>query len=237
VSPAVTQATWEAGAKLYEILGMAELIRVAFQKGELMSAQERLSQLISESTKLSSAFSNINELTRIETEPAEPASDRFDIIALLNEISQAARLMAGHKPLTVMDVASPGPIVIQSNRFRIGQIMMGLMTNAVKFTNRGRVAVILSKEDNSIRLTVADTGRGMSQEQINTLFGPSDSASDVQRRPSESSALGLRIVKKMVELLGGSICVSSRLGEGTIVEVSLPLNNNTEQGARRERSE
>jgi len=237
VSPAVTQATREAGAKLYEILGMAELIRVAFQKGELMSAQERLSQLISESTKLSSAFSNINELMRIETEPAEPSSDRFDIIALLHEISQAARLMAGHKPLTVMDVASPGPIVIQSDRFRIGQIMMGLMTNAVKFTNRGRVAVILHKEDDSIRLTVADTGRGMSQEQINALFGPSDSASGGQRPPGETSGLGLRIVKKMVELLGGSISASSRLGEGTIVEVSLPLNNNSEQGAQRKRSE
>jgi len=226
-SPAVTHATRGAGAMLYEILGMAELIRVAFEKGELASAQERLALLITETNRLSLALSNILELTSLETEPLEADCESFDIVALLGEISQAAGMMAGQKPVKVMHVSSPGPIIIRSDRFRIGRIMIGLMSNAVKFTDRGRVAMILSKDEDIVRLTVTDTGRGMSKEQITSLFGDSPVDSDGQTQSAEAPGLGLPIVKRTVKLLGGTISASSRIGEGTIVEVSLPLTRTT----------
>jgi signal transduction histidine kinase len=222
-SPAVSRATCDAGSALYEMLGMAELIRVAYQKGELKSVRERLSLLIGDATSLSAVISNIVDLTRIEMETAEPTYERFDIVALLHEVSQTGRRMAGNKPLTVMDVSVPAPLVIESDPAMISRIMTELMSNAIKFTDRGRVAMILCKEDEFLRMTVADNGRGMTQEQVKYLFGVSDRAHDTEMKGQETSGLGLRIVKNLVNLLSGSITASSRIGEGTIVEVTLPL--------------
>ncbi len=101
--------------------------------------------------------------------------------------------------------------------------MTELISNAVKFTDRGRVAVILCKENELLRMTVADNGRGMTQEQVKDLFGISDRAYDTEVQEQEFSGLGLRIVKKMVKLMGGSVTAASRIGEGTIVEVTLSL--------------
>jgi signal transduction histidine kinase len=223
-SPAVSRALCGAGSALYEILGMAELIRVAYQKGELISVQERLSLLIEETTKLSALISNIVDLSRNETDPAAPTCKQFDLTTLLHEVSQMGRRMAGTKPITVMDVSAPAPLVIESDPDMIRRIMTELVSNAVKFTERGRVAIILCKEDEFLRMTVADNGRGMTPEQVKDLFGIFDRANDTEAgKGREPSGMGLRIVKTMVKLLGGSITASSRIGEGTIVEVTLSL--------------
>ena len=223
-SPAVSRATRDAGSAIYEILGMAELIRVAYEKGELKSVRERLSLLIGDAINLSGVFSNIVDLTTIETEPAEPACEQFDIIPLLHEVSQTGRKMAGNKPLTIMDVSASAPLVIESDSNMIRRIMTELMSNAIKFTDRGRIAMILCKEDELLRMTVADNGRGMTEEQVADLSGIFDRDRDIAVQEQETSGLGLRIVKKLVKLLGGRITASSRIGEGTIVEVTLSLN-------------
>ena len=222
-SPAVSQATCNAGLMLYEILSVAELMRVAYEKGEMESLRYRLALLISEAADLSSSVSDILELTGLETEPAEAVCERFDLVALLNEVSGTARKIAGSKPVTVMDVASPGPVVIYSDPARIRRIMTGLVSNAAKFTERGRIAMILGRDDDAVRLTVADTGIGMTQEQISAVFESSERGYDVEMNGLETSGLGLRIVKALVKELNGTISAASKLGEGTIVEVTLPV--------------
>ena len=147
----------------------------------------------------------------------------FDIVALLHEISQAGRETIGSKPVTVMDVCSPHAVQVFSDPDRVRLIMMALMSNAAKFTDRGRIALIFNRDEDRMRLTVTDTGRGMRPEQISAIFESSDRGYDDEVYGQVRSGLGLRIVKALVALLGGNISVSSKLGEGTIVTVSLPL--------------
>jgi signal transduction histidine kinase len=222
-SPVMVRAMREAGSKLYETLGMAELMRVAYEKGELASVQDRLSIIMSEAAELSSAISTILEFMKIETEPVTTACQSFDIVALLHEISDAARSMAGNKPVTVMDASAASPVFLVSDPSKVRQIMTGLMSNAIKFTDRGRIAVILNKEDDRIRLTVTDTGKGMSPDQLDAVFTSSDHGYDDELNGTTTPGLGLRIVKKLVKQLNGSIVVVSKTGGGTIVEVALPL--------------
>ncbi len=222
-SPTVFQATRNAGLMLYEILSMAELMRVAYEKGEMESLRNRLSLLISESTDLASSVSDILELTRLETDPAEAACERFDLVKLLHEVSGTARKIAGSKPVTVMDVSSPAPVLINSDPARIRRIMTCLMSNAAKFTERGRISMILAKDDDAVRLTVTDTGRGMTQEQISAVFESSERGYDVEMNGLETTGLGLKIVKALVKNLNGTISAASKPGEGTIVEVTLPV--------------
>jgi signal transduction histidine kinase len=222
-SAVIARTTREAGLTLYEILGMAELMRVAYEKGEMESMRNRLALLLSQAGNLSSALTNILELSKLETEPVTTTYQYFDIVALLQDVSQTARLSIGQKPVKIMDVSSTGPVTILSDPAKVRKIMMGLISNAAKFTDRGRIALILNKDEYRIRLIITDTGRGMTAEQMNAAFAPSDTRGHAEKNGHAGSGLGLRIIRNLVKLLEGSITVSSKVGEGTIVEVSLPI--------------
>jgi signal transduction histidine kinase len=223
IFPIILQATQNIKQKLYELLGTAELMRVEYEKGELASVQNRLALLMMDATNLASCISSVLELKQLEKAPVEVVCKHFDIVALLHEVSDAARLMVGEKPITVMDASFPSPVVIFSDSSMIRQIMLGLMNNAARFTARGRIALILSKDEDKIRLTVADTGKGMASEQIQAVFESADYKQDDEMNGIAASGTGLRIVKALVQKLDGKISIASKPGEGTIVEVSLPL--------------
>jgi signal transduction histidine kinase len=128
----------------------------------------------------------------------------------------------GQKPVTIMDVSSAGPVTILSDPEKVRTIMTGLISNAAKFTDRGRIALILNKDEYRIRLIITDTGRGMTAEQMNTAFASSHTRGHAGKNGHAESGPGLGRIRNLVKLLEGSIIVSSKVGEGTIVEVSLP---------------
>ena len=198
-------------------------MRVAYEKGELATFQSLLSLLRKEAADLTLSISSIVELTKHEKNPTATECERFDIVALLHDVSKAARSIVGDKPVTVMDVSCPNPVVVYSDPSLIRQVMMILVNNAAKFTNRGRIALILSRDNDEIRLTVADTGRGMTQEQITSVQGFSDQGHVIEKNDLATAGLGLKIVKALVKQLHGSLSIASKAGEGTIVAVSLPI--------------
>ncbi len=222
-SSAIVDVTRDVGLTLYEILAITDLMREAYGKKDLETFRKQLSLLTSETTRFASVLSTIIELARFEAEPMNVVYERFDVVALLREVSHAARLSIGNKSITVMDVSSPCPVFITSDRARIKQIMTGIISNAAKFTFRGRVAVILNNDEDWTRLTVTDTGIGMTTEEINAFFGLAKQTNDKESPAAAAGARGIRIVRDLVAQLNGSIFVSSKLGEGTIVEVSLPV--------------
>ena len=219
--PILAKTAREAGFLLYEILGMAELMRVAYEKGEIESTQNRLALLISEAANLSTALDNILELSKTIAEQAATMHKSFDIVALLQEISQTARQNIGLKPVKIMDVLPAGPLMIFSDPEMVRKIVTGLVSNAAKFTDRGRVALILNKDEYRIRLVITDTGRGMTAEQMNAAFAPSGFCRHPEGNGHAKS--GLVMIRNLVKLLEGSITVSSKVGEGTIAEVSIPI--------------
>jgi signal transduction histidine kinase len=223
-APVIFRATREVASTLNELPGRAELMRVAYEKGELANFQSLLSLLRKEAANLSSSVSSIVELTKHEKDPTEIESEHFDIVALLHDVAKAARLIVGEKPVTVMDVICPGPVVIYSDLSMISQIMMGLVSNAAKFTNRGRIALILSRDNDEIRLTVADTGRGMTQDQITRVQWSTDQGHDIEMNDLATSGLGLKLVNALVKQLHGGLSIASKEGEGTIVTVSLLIS-------------
>ena len=222
-SPVIARTTREAGLTLYEILGMAELMRVAYEKGEIEILNSRLALLLSQAGNLSSTLANILELSRLEMAQMTTVYKYFDIVALLQEVSRMTRLNIGQKSVRVMDVSSTGPVMILSDPEKVRKIMMGLISNASKFTDRGQIALILNKDEYRIRLIVTDTGRGMTAEQMNAAFAPSDTRGHAGNNGHVESGSGLRTIRNLVKLLEGDITISSKVGEGTIVEVSLPI--------------
>jgi two-component system, cell cycle sensor histidine kinase DivJ len=226
-SPVIAQATREAGSTLYELLGMVELLRVAYEKGELESTQSRLEIILLQAGALSSTLSTIIDFSRKGFKPSEAAGQFFDIVALLQEVSLAARPLVQGKPIKVMDAACATPLIINSDPDKIRRIMTGLMSNAATFTDRGRIAMILNKDKDEVRLTIADTGRGMAQGQIDAVLSSSDPENDIEKNAPLPLGQGLRIINKLIKQLRGSLSIASKTGEGTIVTVSLPLKSSS----------
>lgn len=184
---------------------------------------ERLSRAITDRTQESlQLIQAALELTRSEVRPAPPDSDPLDLAALLAEL--AAETDAGHQRPGVdvqWDIPANLP-PLRSDPLKLRMVLKNLYTNALKFTRAGSVRVAVAATDGGVRLTVSDTGIGIDPAEIPHLFEPFRQAHGGLSRRAGGAGLGLYIVARLVDLLGGRIGVESRAGEGTTISVDLP---------------
>jgi len=160
------------------------------------------------------------DVERIECSPAE----------ILAEVHSLVAVAADAKGLSVdMACDSPIPTRIQSDPTRVRQILINLLGNAIKFTEIGavRIGVSLGGDPHAAELcfTVRDTGIGMTSEELSRLFRPFTQADSSTTRHYGGTGLGLTISKRLVELLGGTITVSSQPGVGSEFRVRLPVGS------------
>jgi CheY-like chemotaxis protein/anti-sigma regulatory factor (Ser/Thr protein kinase) len=119
-------------------------------------------------------------------------------------------------------------IFVQADRIRLKQIIFNLVSNAIKFTPKdGSIKVLARIEGDSLRVSVSDTGIGISKESQELLFQPFRQVDSTISRKYEGTGLGLVLVRKFVELHGGKIWVESEPGKGTTFIFELPLKNET----------
>ena len=106
---------------------------------------------------------------------------------------------------------------------RLGQVVDQLLSNALKFTPEGRVSLALEATETHVCLTVEDTGVGMAPAYLDTLFTPFSQEDSRVNRQYEGTGLGLALVKRLLDLMGGAVSVESEQGEGTTFTVWLPI--------------
>ncbi|MDP1788938.1 MAG: ATP-binding protein, partial [Methylibium sp.] len=119
------------------------------------------------------------------------------------------------------------PEVIVVDPLRLGQILLNLLSNAVKFTATGQVDVTVGVSGDKLVINVRDSGLGMSEEQISRLFMAFEQADRSTTRRYGGTGLGLAITKRLVEMMNGSIVVTSHLGAGSTFSIRLPLARST----------
>jgi len=117
---------------------------------------------------------------------------------------------------------APTKIELESDATRLRQILTNLMSNAIKFTDKGLVTLSARVLGDRIDVSVSDTGIGIAAEQLTVVFKPFRQANSGGSRAASGTGLGLAIVAHLAELIGGKISVESKLGEGTEFTVSLP---------------
>ena len=116
------------------------------------------------------------------------------------------------------------PAHLRGDPHRLNQILVNLTTNAIKFTERGRVAVNIGRPDTDHwQIKVSDTGPGLSAEAQTYIFEPFRQVESLTTREHRGVGLGLSIVKRLVELMGGDITLASQVGRGSTFTVVLPL--------------
>jgi signal transduction histidine kinase len=149
----------------------------------------------------------------------------FNLPALLEKSRQPLDALIKEKGLFYELNIAPGvPVEISSDPERMQQMLLNLISNAVKFTNQGGITVNVSlPREDLLSIEVIDTGPGIPAEQLPDIFEPFRRGSNYAQREHQGAGLGLSIAREIVVRMGGEISVSSVLGVGSTFTVLLPL--------------
>jgi PAS domain S-box-containing protein len=148
-----------------------------------------------------------------------------DALQVLREVANLVRPLAEQKGLTLLVEEPSGSIEIETDRHKLGQVLLNLAANAVKFTTTGAVTVGASAGDGEVALYVRDTGIGIDLEKLDLIFEPFVQLDQTNTRAAGGTGLGLAISRRLVDLLGGRITVQSQRGTGSLFTILLPVES------------
>ena len=178
---------------------------------------------------LLSIINDILDFSKIEVRKLELEAINFNLLALLEELSDLYGLRAAEKDIEFTWHVEPAvPVLLRGDPGRVRQILTNLVGNAVKFTPAGSVAVQIGIDHETdqrvaLRVAVSDTGIGVSADAMERIFDPFEQVDSSTTRKYGGTGLGLAITKQLVELMGGSIGIASEEGRGATFSFSLDL--------------
>lgn len=213
----------ELRTPLNAIMGFSDIMR-ARMFGPLPEKYGEYGEMIHESGQhLLDLINDVLDMSKIEAERFQLSIERFDAREAVSASLRLMRLQADGAGVKLRGVLPAEGLEVDADRRAIKQIVLNLVSNALKFTPKGgSVTVTAQGFDRDFELVVADTGVGISREDLDRLGRPYEQAGDNARRQM-GTGLGLSLVRSFAELHGGEMIIESTLGEGTTVTVRLPV--------------
>jgi PAS domain S-box-containing protein len=187
------------------------------QKGQLDRAYQSSKHLLL-------LISDVLDISKIEAGYLQINPDKFELKPLLGELEHAVQhLMAGKKLTLSMDCAAK--LQLNTDRKRLYQVLLNVLGNAVKYTEQGSVKMSARLDKKQLKIDCTDTGIGIAQADFHKLFQPFERVDSPLKIKTSGTGLGLYLSHKIVtQLLGGSIEVRSKLGQGTTFTIIMPVN-------------
>jgi CheY-like chemotaxis protein len=177
---------------------------------------------------------DILDFSKIEAKRMEIAKDWFNLREYLHETVTMMTSKAHEKGLRLELAVSPTvPESIVGDQSRIGQVLINLIGNAIKFTDAGEVKVAVQCHEDTLEFAVSDTGIGIPEDKQEKIFQTFSQLDSSTTRRHSGTGLGLAISKGLSELMGGQINVRSRLGQGSVFTFTLPIENLPSLGSAR----
>jgi PAS domain S-box-containing protein len=205
------------------IIGVTDLLA----KTPLSPEQARYVQIFRRaSDNLLHLINDILDLSKVEESQIELERTEFSLKELLEKVTEMVAVQAQQKNLTlVCEVAPKLPNDLVGDPTRVGQVLLNLLGNAIKFTETGTVSLHVTTDalPPMLRFTISDTGIGIAAEKLGSVFERFTQADSSITRKYGGSGLGLTISKRLVELMGGRIRAESTVGEGSVFSFSVPL--------------
>lgn len=216
----------ELRTPLNGILGYAQLLMQDEELGKLEKAQSGVKIIHSSGHHLLNLINEFLDFSKIEAGKVEILSSPFDPNMVLTSTLNVIGVQAEQKGLKVNnDIAQDLPKCLIGDEKRLRQVLLNLLGNAVKFTDKGHIGLSVrcqpsSKPDQvTLKFEVKDTGTGISEENQTLIFRPFEQLP--YKRGRQGSGLGLAITRNIIELLGGELNVTSTLGEGSCFSFSI----------------
>lgn len=226
----LARVTHELRTPLNSILGMTGLVRDEIAGAELA---DHLAILESSAGSLSDLIGDILDFNRLDGDREVLREDLFDPVDMVERTVRSHAVEAQDGGLRLIAVIDPrASRQVYGDESRTAQVLRNLISNAIKFTDHGYVAVTLSPAaDGGIELSIEDTGRGIPPERVDRIFEPFTQVDELATRDAGGVGLGLSIVRRLTQRMGGTVTVDSTPGRGSVFRVVLPFNVATPEPA------
>jgi C4-dicarboxylate-specific signal transduction histidine kinase len=204
---------------LNAILGYAGLVMTNAKDGLPPRQYQNLEKLTSKGRELNELVNDFLDYTRAD----RVSTAAFRLRPVIEEcLVTIEPMIDGARVRIACDVSADLPELVQDER-KLRRVVINLMSNAAKFTESGTISVGAHRRGSSVEISVADTGIGIGEEHLSRIFEEFERVEPRGERPREGTGLGLAICRRFAALMGGEIAVRSRLGEGSVFTLSVPI--------------
>jgi len=211
----------ELRTPLVSIIGYNELL-IDGVAGKLTEEQvDALKKIGNNSKKLLELINAILEFNRLEAKSVE--TKEVNLSDLIEEAKSETQTLMSESGLNFVLKIEPGLPLMKTDPSKLKVVLKNLISNAVKFTEKGSVTVDVHKYQNGVEIDVIDTGIGISSEDLPIIFEPFRQIESPLTRQHSGIGLGLYIVKRLLELLDGTVKVDSKVGQGSAFRIWIPL--------------
>jgi signal transduction histidine kinase len=212
----------ELRTPLNSIIGFTGII-LRERVGPLNDEQKKqLNMVRSSSQHLLALINDVLDISKIEAGQLQLVQENVDLRQIIEKAEQSTRPLADNKGLELGFEIAPGIKTIPGDCRRVEQILLNLLSNAIKFTEKGSVKIVCEPDEGNVIVRVIDTGIGIKTEDMETIFKSFRQIDSGISRKYDGTGLGLSISKRLVELMGGQIWVTSIWGSGSTFSFSLP---------------
>ena len=213
----------ELRTPLNVIIGYTSLMRERIY-GDLSDAQDDTLQKVHiTSQHLLALINDVLDLSKIEAGKMPLHLEDVDLRSLIGDLSETIMPMVRKKQLLYENEVGPDVPSILTDRTKLKQILLNLLSNAVKFTPKGTVRIEVSRHQERVHIRVNDTGIGIKPEHLEVIFEDFRQLDQSHTREYGGTGLGLSITKNLLALLGGTIAVESKYGDGSRFSIDLPV--------------
>ena len=230
----VANMSHELRTPLNAVIGYSEMLQeVAEERGQEDMLHD-LRRIQTAGKHLLGLINDVLDLSKIEAGKVQLSAERFAVAPVIHEVAGTLQPLVEKNANRLDVVCAEGLGYIVADETRTRQVLLNLLSNACKFTERGLIRLearrVRGESAHWVEFRVADTGIGMSREQIDRLYRPFMQADASTTRKYGGTGLGLAISRRLCEMMGGSLSVESQLGQGSEFTVRLPGNLATIQG-------
>ena len=215
----------ELRTPMNSIIGFTGILLKEFA-GPLNDEQKKQLLMVKNSGQhLLGLINDILDISKIEAGKLNVSKAPFNYLSTLENTIEFLSPQANKKGLQIIAEFSETKITLNSDERRVEQVVLNLISNAIKFSNQGKIIVKVDVNKNVLTTQIIDNGIGISKEDQNKLFMPFIQLESGLKRSHEGTGLGLAICKSLVEKLGGKIQVTSEIGKGSNFTFKVPLEH------------
>lgn len=220
----LAQMSHEIRTPLNTVLGMNEMI---LRESDSETVSKYASYIKNAGQTLLGIINDILDLSKLEVGKTNIVAEDYNLKFVINDIINLVSLKIREKGLKFrLDMAKDIPMYLHGDVLRIKQVIINIMNNAVKYTDKGQITLGVGwekadKESIMLIFEIRDTGRGIKKKDIERIFSPFERAEEQRNHTIEGNGLGLAITRKLVRLMGGEISVRSEFGKGSVFEVQI----------------
>ncbi|MBA7546924.1 Sensor histidine kinase RcsC [subsurface metagenome] len=218
----IASMSHELRTPLNSIIGFTGII-LQGMSGEITEDQRKeLTMVKNSANHLLILINDVIDVSKIETDKVELFIEEFNLADLMQEVKESFKVAADEKNLK-LSLKMPERLIIKGDERRTKQVIMNLVSNAVKFTDGGEIEIKVKKKEEEVEVSVIDTGIGIKKENMEKLFKQFSRIYAEDKPVTEGTGLGLYLSKKIVDLLGGQIKAESEFGKGSMFTFTFPL--------------